>query len=234
MGIIWQVLFTGFKELQGSTHLHQHGEMIILRLIYLNNGPSPEELIKKINIKEDEIKSNQNNVSNVVESIGQENETKQSKNLVVEKTSIVKDNYDINIASYRKFVDEFFKNREPILHTKLYNDVKLISFKEGEVVFNAASIKDPHFNRNVAKLISKWTGRIWQVHTSDSNIGKSLNDEDMINQQKEIEKIKNNPRMKKIIDNFPGSQVHSITELTETSDDNKVQNNIKKEKESQA
>jgi len=233
LGVIWQVLFKGFSELQNSLHLHQHGEMIILRLIYINSGPSPEELLKKIKIKENETKSKEKNNVNTVESINQDNDVKQSKNLIVEKISSVNDNYEINIASYRKFADEFYKNREAILHTKLYNDVKLISFKEGEVILNTTLIKDPHFNRNIAKLISKWTGRIWQVHSSDSNIGRSLNEEDMINQQKEIEKIKNNPRMKKILDNFPGSLVHSITELTETNDENKFQNNIKKEKESE-
>ena len=41
-------------------------------------------------------------------------------------------------------------------------------------------------------------GRIWQVHSSTSNLGKSLHDEDIINQQKEIEIMKNHPEVKKI------------------------------------
>ena len=61
-----------------------------------------------------------------------------------------------------------------MLHTQLYNNVRLISFNEGEVTLNTDSIKNPHFNRTVAKLISKWTGRIWQIHSSSSNVGKSL------------------------------------------------------------
>ena len=68
---------------------------------------------------------------------------------------------------------------------------KLISFKEGEVTLNTSSLRDPHFNRNVAKLISKWTGRIWQIHSSNSNIGSSLSEEDVVNQQNEIKVMKN-------------------------------------------
>ena len=49
LGIVWQVLFKGFEELQSGYHLFQHGEMIIIRLIYLYNGPSPDDLIKKEN-----------------------------------------------------------------------------------------------------------------------------------------------------------------------------------------
>ena len=47
LGMVWQVLFKGFEELHSGFHLFQHGEMIIIRLIYLYDGPSPEELIKK-------------------------------------------------------------------------------------------------------------------------------------------------------------------------------------------
>ena len=78
-----------------------------------------------------------------------------------------------------------FKNREGILHTKLYNEVKLISFKQGEVVLNTERIHDKSFNRSVAKLISTWTGRIWQVQSSSSNLGKSLYEEDILKAAKD-------------------------------------------------
>ena len=35
LNIIWQILFKGFQELQTGFHIYQHGEMIILRIIYL-------------------------------------------------------------------------------------------------------------------------------------------------------------------------------------------------------
>ena len=125
----------------------------------------------------------------------------------------------------------FFKKREGILHTKLYNDVSLISFKEGEVVLNTSKISDKSFNRNVAKLISTWTGRIWQVNSSTSNLGKSLYDEDIINQQKQIEIMKKNIQVKNILENFPESKIHSITELTDVNlTEEEINTNIKKEK----
>ena len=46
LGLVWQVLFKGYQELQEGLHLHQNGEMIILRLIYLHEGPTPEDLLK--------------------------------------------------------------------------------------------------------------------------------------------------------------------------------------------
>ena len=46
LGLVWQVLFKGYQELQNGLHLYQHGEMIILRLIYLYDGQSPEDLLK--------------------------------------------------------------------------------------------------------------------------------------------------------------------------------------------
>ena len=87
------------------------------------------------------------------------------------------------------------------------------------------------FNKNVSKLISKWTGRIWQVNSSTSNLGKSLFEEDIINQQKEIELMKNNTEVKKILEEFPESRIHSISELTNVNEDKEVTTlSVKKEK----
>ena len=118
-----------------------------------------------------------------------------------------------------------------MLHTQLYNSVKLISFKEGEVFLNTSSIKDQNFNRNVAKLVSKWTGRIWQIHSSESNIGTSLSEEDIVNQQNDIKVMKNHPELKKILDAFPGLSIHSITDITDTVDETNQHNTAIKKKE---
>ncbi len=234
LGLVWQVLFKGYQELQEGFHLHQHGEMIILRLIYLHDGPTPEDLLKE-HKEQDKSKSEDISQKNPITPTQiNRNETINTKeenfNLPDNKNSI-KSNFSITVDSYRNFVDLFYQHKEGMLHTQLYNNVKLISFKVGELTLNTDSIKDPHFNRTVAKLISKWTGRIWQIHTSTSNVGKSLFEEDLINQQKEIEKMKNHSEIKQILEAFPGVSIHSITDITETTDEKNVINIKRKEKE---
>ena len=229
LNIIWQILFKGYQELQNSSHLYQHGEMIILRIIYLHDGPSPEDLIKKMDrevVEKEPLEKN-------LELQNEANESSKVLNFNENKKEILpKKNVDIkHVQDFRHFVDMFFKNREGLLHTKLYNDVKLVSFKEGEVTLNTSKINDTAFNRTVAKLISKWTGRIWQIHSSTSNLGKSLHDEDIINQQKEIEIMKNHPEVKKILKEFPESKIHAITELGEINDDETDINQPKMKKE---
>ena len=229
LNIIWQILFKGYQELQNSSHLYQHGEMIILRIIYLHDGPSPEDLIKKMDrevVEKEPLEKN-------LELQNEANESSKVLNFNENKKEILpKENVDIiHVQDFRHFVDMFFKNREGLLHTKLYNDVQLVSFKEGEVTLNTSKINDTGFNRTVAKLISKWTGRIWQIHSSTSNLGKSLHDEDIINQQKEIEIMKNHPEVKKILKEFPESKIHAITELGEINDDETDINQPKMKKE---
>ncbi len=229
LNIIWQILFKGYQELQNSSHLYQHGEMIILRIIYLHDGPSPEDLIKKMDkevVKKEPLEKN-------LELQNESNESNKVLNFNENKKEILpKENVNIkHVQDFRHFVDMFFKNREGLLHTKLYNDVQLVSFKEGEVTLNTSKINDTGFNRTVAKLISKWTGRIWQIHSSTSNLGKSLHDEDIINQQKEIEIMKNHPEVKKILKEFPESKIHAITEVGEINDDDTDINQPKMKKE---
>ena len=231
LNIIWQILFRGFQELQTGIHLFQHGEMIILRIIFLFDGTNPDDLIRKIS-KED-TKSNEE-IS--VPYKNENQETNKILNFKKEQSEEKNDNLDLDtnyvkIHDYRQFVEMFFNNREGILHTQLYNDVRLISFKDGEIYLNTDKISDKLFNRKIAKLISTWTGRIWQINSSTSNLGKSLYEEDIINQEKQIEIMKNNIDVKKLLKEFPESEIHSITELGEVnSQDDIINTNIKKEK----
>ncbi len=215
LNIIWQILFKGFEELQKGFHNYQHGEMIILRLIYYYEGPLNDD--KKV-IKD--IKAS--NLSDTLED-KQNNDTKDNiTNYKSEDKSLKQVQNNISINNFRQFVDLFYKKREGILHSILYNNVTLISFSEGNITINIQDVKYKHFNRTVAKHISTWTGRIWQINESSSNIGKSLLQEDIINQQKEIELMKNKPEVKKILNEFPGSSIHNISDLAnvEYEDDN--------------
>ena len=228
LGMVWQVLFKGYDELQSGYHLFQHGEMIILRLIHLYDGPNPDDLIKKYstsNIEENTVLNTKKDELN----IGEKNQANTIKNIEQKSTNI---KGIISVKSYRHFVELFYKNKEAILHTNLYNNVKLISFKEGEIEINSSSISDKHFNRTIAKLISKWTGRIWQVSSSTSNLGQSLYEEDLIQEQKEIDQMKDDPEVKKLLDSFPGIKIHSITNIKEAiaEQEEKIQTSTKKEK----
>ncbi len=226
LNIIWQILFKGFQELQTGFHIYQHGEMIILRIIYLMDISNPDDFLKKA--------AKEENILNLEKNYQKKSKQEYDKNEILNfsYTKEVQNNKSFQeIKNYRQFVELFFTNREGILHTQLYNEVTLVSFKDGEIVINIDKISNKTFTRDVAKLISKWTGRIWQVKSSTSNLGKSLYDEDIIIQQKEIELMKNNIQVKKILEEFPNSKIHSISELTDTDINEEIFNsNITKEK----
>ncbi len=228
LNIIWQIFFKGYQELQLGIHIFQHGEMIILRAIYLFDGDNPDDLLKKLNDNKLNIEKKDTNI--IKNESNEENKVLNIKNFQPENDQVKFNKNIIKIENFRQFVEMFFTNREGLIHTKLYNDVKLISFKEGEVYLNTTEILDKFFNRTVAKLISKWTGRIWQIHSSTSNLGKSLIEEDIIIQQKEIEIMKNNTNVKKILKEFPDSKIHSISDLTDVNNEEINNEKIKKEK----
>ena len=234
LGMAWQILFKGYQELQSSFHLFQHGEMLIIRLIYLYNGPSPDDLIKKIE-NTIEISDNQNKALKPSISNNQLSDAENNKKEVVENNEEIENEVQLSnlfsINSFREFVDLFYKKREGLLHTLLYNNVKLVSFKEGEIIINTEKITDPHFTRTIAKFVSKWTGRIWQVSSSNSNIGKTLHEEELLEQQKEIEIMKNDLEIKQILKKYSDVKIHSITNIEEILDESFTSNDIQQAKE---
>ena len=238
LGVIWQVLFKGYQELQSGYHLFQHGEMILIRLIYVYDGPSPDDLSKKLiseKFKEVEKTQIDSNLSFNTNDNSTSNKISNQVNLTAhqDKETIIKKKPEgvLNVKNFRHFVDLFYQKKEGMLHTYLYNNAKLVSYKEGELIINAKSIADPHFTRTIAKLVSKWTGRIWQISVSSNNIGQTLYEEDLFEQQQQIEKMKENYEIKSILNMFPGSKIHSITNLNQTTEDDIALNDRKKNKE---
>ena len=66
----------------------------------------------------------------------------------------------------------------------------------------------------------KWTGRIWNISSSENKTGNSLYEEDIINKKKKIEEVRNDEDIKKIFDMFPGSTIHSIEEINDNDFEN--------------
>ena len=62
-------------------------------------------------------------------------------------------------------------------------------------------------------------------------MGSSLSEEDVVNQQNEIKTMKNNPKVKKILEAFPDLSIHSITDITDTVDETIDEFNSKNKKE---
>ena len=52
-------------------------------------------------------------------------------------------------------------------------------------------------------------------------------EEDLLTQQKEIEIMKNDPQIKRILNNYTGVKIHSITDIQETLDEKIASKDIK-------
>ena len=116
LGMIWQVLFKGYEELQSGFHLFQQGEMIIIRLIYLYDGPSPDDLIKKIE-EDKKLSLNMSTSSESSSSVEKDpiiNQVRNKNNEIKEKREVSKEDLPnpigvLTIKSYRHFVDLFYQ-----------------------------------------------------------------------------------------------------------------------------
>ena len=178
LGRFWQSLFKGYQELQNTNHLYQTSEMIVIRLVYLSDFPPPSDLIKKMEEKEKIL--DQTSYLKTNKSTDSDKILNEIQNISIKK--IEKNNLKIKnkINSFRELVELFYKYREPLMYSKLYNQVRLISFEEGKLVINIDDLKEKNFPKQVIKLVSKWTGRIWTISLSDNKTGKTLAEEDII------------------------------------------------------
>ena len=110
LSVMWQVLFKGFQELQNGFHLFQHGEMIIVRLIFITNSPQPEEPNKKNSsnkIDQPKLETSDNTVKKKIEIESNTNNIDSPVKSESVNTSA------IQISNFRQYVIDTWMDRPP-------------------------------------------------------------------------------------------------------------------------
>lgn len=219
---LWQLLIKSLEEIREAKNILSMSEMIIIKLCFISNLPSPLEVIKKFNASEklqNETKENKisiNNESAKIVTIEKNQETEvNSVNTVTSD-----ENTNKNIPKYKNFLDFsslvfFFKEQnEHIMHDHLMNDVSLVSFKEGEITLQILNQLDKGFISQLSQILKKYTGIEWKIEIidgNDNNISKKTIAEEIdLENIKNLEEIKKTKNVQNILELFPNSQVVEV------------------------
>ena len=86
----------------------------------------------------------------------------------------------------------------------------------------------------VVKVTATAKGEIKRINLDQSLLKPEDKEitEDLIQEQKEIDQMKDDPEVKNLLDSFPGIKIHSITNIKETiaEQEEKIQTSTQKEK----
>jgi len=223
----WELMQKYVNELTDVFNEKQCFEMIIMRLCYASLLPTPFEVIKKKSdiqslkkngeiLEDNKLDQSKNmNLNSSADGVINDNLARE-KNIPKESTE---NNKEVELKKFSEVVSLIEKQSEMLVAYHLKNSFRLVSFSEPKSQTSVGnielqSINDNHESKKIlwsaSKTLEFITKKRW-ILTISNKIGlKSLQEVEDEKKNKNIEKLKNEKLIKKILEIIPSSEVISV------------------------
>ncbi|SCA55630.1 DNA polymerase III subunits gamma and tau [Candidatus Terasakiella magnetica] len=243
----YQILMKGLGEVRNAPHPQQAAEMVIIRLCYVADMPTPEEAVRMI----------QNNPpaptggggggvptgggsgggSQMAQAVGAPNmgaggppnPGPQANMRVVNGGRTVcqpkvQDETKADPQDFPAVVALSEEKRNIILKANLMNNLHLVSFEPGKIEFRPGDHAPSTLAGDLKKFLDTHTSRIWAVsvsrHASGDITLAQVRDEAIAKRKAELAK---HPLVSDILSSFPGSVIEKVHEIKLDSMDAAIQ-----------
>jgi DNA polymerase-3 subunit gamma/tau len=208
----WQILFKGFDEVSRAGNAVQAAEMVLIRLAYATDLPSPDELIERLAGQPTPAlgppptapRGNGGGASAL--RLETSRAAPMAAPIARETPSAM-----ARPASYAELVALAGERRDLLVKHALEASLSPISFAEGRLEVALAPSADPAIIQTLSARLKLWTGRNWLVTVSNTTTaGPTLRE---VKAQREAEAkagAHEDPLVQAILETFPGARVTNV------------------------
>ncbi len=221
----WQMLLKGLREAQSAPSPIQAAEMILIRLAYLADLPTPADVVKSINESSGETPNvhptggGGNGGGQPVVNAGQQTVQTQAAPQIMPQaeTQAMAEIAPEALSSPQTFEDVIAladKMNERILRSNLVSNVHLVRFEPGTIVFQPGDNMPREFSQELTRFLNGTTDRRWVVTISlDEQGAASVQQREDAVQVARRDKIAQTSFMQSVMETFPGAEIAEVREL---------------------
>lgn len=210
----WQMILKAANEIKNFSKPLSALEMAVIRMCYISDLPTPDEIIKKIESKDispAEKKTLKSNSKPSVSMISGSSEKKELDQSLIEEvlTKIIpKDFHEIiQLARIHKDVK---------MQYELENNVSLVSFEKEKIEINILKGSES-IASDLSKKLFEWTEKKWIVLVSSSQGEKTINQEREESDLLIRSNIEKHPIYKATVEEFKNTSIKLIEEIPKLS-----------------
>ena len=210
----WQMILKAANEIKNFSKPLSALEMAVIRMCYISDLPTPDEIIKKIESKDispAEKKTLKLNSKPSVSMISGSSEKKELDQSLIEEvlTKIIpKDFHEIiQLARIHKDVK---------MQYELENNVSLVSFEKEKIEINILKGSES-IASDLSKKLFEWTEKKWIVLVSSSQGEKTINQEREESDLLIRSNIEKHPIYKATVEEFKNTSIKLIEEIPKLS-----------------
>ncbi len=192
---MWQMMIKGLSEINIAPLQFDALEMILIRIAYSANLPTPAEILNGL-------KKNSN-----LEALYQP-----SDNYLVKK-NIKSDGQQSNIvlSSPEDLVEYLICNKKMMMACSLKNDVSFSFFENGKLKISISDKINNDFLLNLQNTLMEATGIKWFIDVEKGVLGETLSDKEKAKENEEKKDVMDLPLVKAILTEFKGAKIDSLT-----------------------
>ena len=218
----WQLLLKGLNEVALAPSPINATEMLLIRLAYLSNLPTPADLVKKLNDNEKltgivnkpvfpDTMPNTANDSSTNESLNLLKVSQQKLNPQVEDSHELHESALADLNTFEDVLKLANIKNERILFSNLTTNVHLVRFEPGTIVFHPEKNAPRELSQDLANFLNTETGRRWIVTLSMDEPGEPTYQQRQLREKSEqIEEAAKKPFIKSVLKLFPGAEISDV------------------------
>ena len=200
---IWQMLIKGLSEIQTAPVPIDALEMILIRIAFSANLPTPAELLENIK-KKSSIKN------------GFAVEVKQNISTPVKSEISEKSRFD----KVTDFISYLEKEKQPRLVYIMKNDIEITEFSNGVMKFKASERINSDFMININKFFEKSTGEKWSLDIIPGEVILSIAAVENAQREADKKNVAETPLVKSILAEFKGAKIETLTRKAPLEEEN--------------
>ncbi len=209
---IWQMLIKGISELQYANVQIDALEMILIRIAYSANMPTPADLLKELKKKSGLNKSaaSQKIALNTAAAADTENHI----------ASELTENNGFELSRPEDLAKLLNAKRQMLLLYAVKNDMSFKEFTSGRMHIALSEKADKDLIANLRKFLAKETGVSWVIDIDYEPLGETLAYKETKDLERDKKNISEYPLVKAILSEFSGAKIETvIRKAVEDADD---------------
>jgi DNA polymerase III subunit gamma/tau len=231
---MWQMLLKGITETQGATRPAAAAEMVLVRIAYVADMPTPDEAIKMIEQTSGASpaiaasaaprSAPGSTMSSVPVSSGQSQPlartavapragAEASLRPQMAPASQTQSQPALRITSFPQLIALAAEKRDLLTKTALEADVRLVRIEDGRLELALERHASKGLINDLSRKLEQWTGKRWTVIVSNEAGQPTLRAQTEAAKSQRERAVESDPRVQEVMARFPGAKVVEVRKL---------------------
>jgi DNA polymerase III subunit gamma/tau len=227
---MWQMLLKGITEAQAATRPAAAAEMVLVRIAYVADMPTPDEAIRTLernggaspvvaasaaprSAPASTMSSGQSSPARGASAPRAGAEASARPQMIAPVSDVQSAPAALRIAGFLELVALAGEKRDLLTKAALEADVRLVRIEDGrlEVALERSAART--LINDLSRKLEQWTGRRWTVIVSNDAGQPTLRSQNEVQKNQRERAAESDPRVQEVLARFPGAKVIEVRKL---------------------